>query len=109
MLPKAATSSRPCGAAATCCASRMRSRSASPPDRFYGELVSSLLPTGPRRKWRGFCFGGPIERRDRVERSLSLLRRTFPRGFLVAGLFLGNLFACFLEFLLLHRFPGLGL
>jgi len=23
-----------------------------------GEPQGSLLPTGPRRKWRGFCLGG---------------------------------------------------
>ena len=26
--------------------------------RVYGEPQGSLLPTGPRRKWRGFCLGG---------------------------------------------------
>jgi hypothetical protein len=28
-----------------------------PPDRFQGELCQALASeTGPRRKWRGFCF-----------------------------------------------------
>src|SRR5687767_15605988 len=44
------SSSRPCGAAATYCASRMRPTNAFPPDAFYSK------PPQPRRKWRGFCF-----------------------------------------------------
>jgi hypothetical protein len=57
-LTPAATSSKPCGAAATCCASRTKSKSAFPPDPFPRRALSgSRLPTGPRRKWRGFCFG----------------------------------------------------
>jgi hypothetical protein len=41
-----------------CCASRTSRTSASQPD-LYGitaSLEGSLLPTEPRRKWRGFCF-----------------------------------------------------
>src|SRR5712671_4715443 len=78
MLPKAATSSRPCGAAATFCVSRTRSRTASPPDRFYGELVSSLLPTGPRRKWRGFCL------RDKSSEAVGHRYRFFVARFFAA-------------------------
>ena len=60
-VARARTTSRRSGAAATCCASRPRSKSASPPRRSCVEPCSgSLLPTsdhsGPRQKWRGFCF-----------------------------------------------------
>ena len=58
----ARTTSRPSGAAAMCCASRPRSKSASPPDetlRRAGLALSSQLRkrSGPRQRWRGFRFG----------------------------------------------------
>src|SRR5262249_36129254 len=64
--PKAATSSRPSGAAAMCCASRTISTSASPPNTgFYREPYARSSQTGPRRKWRGFCFGAALRPRRR--------------------------------------------
>src|SRR4051812_32958143 len=42
MLGKAATSPNPWGPAPTCCASRTKKKSASPPDRFHGELCQAL-------------------------------------------------------------------
>src|SRR5439155_14042156 len=69
MLPKGATSSRRCGAAAMCCASRTRPRTASRPDQgLYGELVSSLLPTGPPPQMAGFLFGPMPVRQIRFPR-----------------------------------------
>ena len=60
------TTSRPSGAAAMCCATRTRSKSAFPPDRkVSASLYSSQLPTGPRREWRGFRFGDPCRRHHR--------------------------------------------
>src|SRR4051794_6428812 len=60
MPPRAATSSKRCGAAATCCANRTRKKCGYRPDRFSGEPCGgSRLPTEPRREWRGFCFLRP--------------------------------------------------
>src|SRR5215472_7890133 len=56
MRPKAATSSRPSGAAATCCASRTISTSASPPDQVYLRAVRSLLPDWTPPQMAGFLF-----------------------------------------------------
>src|SRR6267142_4692261 len=44
MLPKAATSSKPCGAAAMCCASRTRSKSAFRPDHEFSREPVRLSP-----------------------------------------------------------------
>src|SRR5882672_10286929 len=44
MLPKAATSSKPCGAAAMCCASRTRSKSAFRPDHEFSREPVGLSP-----------------------------------------------------------------
>ena len=55
-----ATTSRPSGAAATCCAIRTRPKNASPP-KLHGLTASrkvSLLPTEPRRNGGVFVWGG---------------------------------------------------
>src|SRR5882757_7091084 len=82
MPPKAAISSKPCGAAAMCCASRTRSKSGFPPDHESSRepRPAPASPTGPRRKWRGFVCGA-------VPRQiLAPFRRA-----LLGGLLLGDL------------------
>src|SRR5438105_10224994 len=61
MPPRAATSSRPCGAAAMSCASRMRSKSAFPPDQGLStEPVRLTPPDWTPPQMAGFLFGGGV-------------------------------------------------
>src|SRR5215468_1967281 len=66
MPPKAATSSKPSGAAAMCCASRTTWMSASRPDRLQFSAVSlegSLLPNWTPPQMAGFLFVDSRHRR----------------------------------------------
>src|SRR5262245_43424680 len=58
MRRTARTTSRPCGAAATCCASRATTRPASRPDG-----LSERIAENPAAR-RGFCFSLPVVKND---------------------------------------------